>query len=161
MTGMQRGLVRLTLSTTLCTTEAAFPAWKTTSPTATSTACCRCAHDHGLTSQVFVDDYMYAQAVAHKHTPALLLSQVLFFVPSLRAALLAHTVDPSTEFSLLCELSFFFRMLVNAAGATCRATNLLRTLRQDASAATMGLLEGRGVTNTRQAETGVRDAEVG
>lgn len=81
-------------------------------------------------------------------------------MPPLRAALLAHAVDPSTEFSLLCELSFFFRMLVNAGGATCRATNLLRTLRQDASAATMGLLEGKGVVNTRQAETGVRDAEV-
>ncbi len=85
---------------------------------------------------------------------------MLYFTPPLRAAILNHTVDPGIEFSMLCEMCFLFRMLVNAQGATCRATNLLRTLRQDASAATMGLLEGKGVTNTRQAETGVKDAEV-
>lgn len=67
--------------------------------------------------------------------------QVLYFIPELRAALLAVRPDPDEEFSLLDETTLLFRMLLAGGPAACQATNLLRALRQNRGAAALGLLE--------------------
>ncbi|BDA40432.1 probable PAN2-PAN3 deadenylation complex catalytic subunit pan2 [Coccomyxa sp. Obi] len=87
------------------------------------------------------------------------LLQVLYFIPELRAAMLAVRPDPGEEFSLADEVTLLIRMLQNllvedsvlvtllfrmllAGGpAACQATNLLRALRQNKGAAALGLLE--------------------
>jgi len=43
---------------------------------------------------------------------------------------------------LLCEAGFLFRMLEDARGTNCQATNLLRVLGSSRKAATLGLLDG-------------------
>ena len=52
--------------------------------------------------------------------------QVLYFTPSIRNAMLATVPDPEKEFCLTDEMSLLFRMLVNAHGAVCQASNLFR-----------------------------------
>ncbi len=52
--------------------------------------------------------------------------QVLYFTPSIRNAMLATVPDPEKEFCLTDEMSLLFRMLVNARGAVCQASNLFR-----------------------------------
>jgi PAB-dependent poly(A)-specific ribonuclease subunit 2 len=69
---------------------------------------------------------------------------VLYFIPPLRAAILAHAPEPSTDFCMACELMFLFRMLFTAAGTPCQASNLLRALKQNREAAALGLLDGAG-----------------
>ncbi|CAL8467279.1 g6816 [Coccomyxa elongata] len=69
------------------------------------------------------------------------LLQVLYFIPELRAAMLAVRPDPGEEFSLADEVTLLFRMLLAGGPAACQATNLLRALRQNKGAAALGLLE--------------------
>lgn len=53
------------------------------------------------------------------HPPTLMARlQVLFFCPPMRDALMRHVPEPSTEFSLTCEMSLLFRMLATAASGT-------------------------------------------
>jgi PAB-dependent poly(A)-specific ribonuclease subunit 2 len=67
--------------------------------------------------------------------------QLLYYTPHLRAALLRHVCE--REFCLACELGFLAHSLrVCPPGGTCRAANLLRTLRQIREAGALGLLEG-------------------
>jgi hypothetical protein len=61
--------------------------------------------------------------------------QMLYFVPQIRASLLAHLCD--REFCLSCELGLLFKMLDRSAGAVCQASNLLRTLQNIPLARTM------------------------
>lgn len=70
--------------------------------------------------------------------------QALYFIPSFRAAVLSHTPEPDAEFCLACELLFLFRMMLTSEGTPCRASHLLRALRQNREAAALGLLEGSG-----------------
>ena len=55
-----------------------------------------------------------------------IVPQVLYFTPSIRNAMLATVPDPEKEFCLTDEMSLLFRMLVNAHGAVCQASNLFR-----------------------------------
>jgi hypothetical protein len=51
-------------------------------------------------------------------------------VPAFRRAVLQHKPEPESEFCLLCELLFLYRMLMHSNGTPCRASNLLRALGQ-------------------------------
>ncbi len=63
------------------------------------------------------------------------LLQVLYFTPQFREAILEHSPEPDMEFCLSCEMLFLFRMMLTARGTPCRASNLLRALRQVRKAA--------------------------
>ena len=84
--------------------------------------------------------------------------QVLYFIPGMRAALLATMPDPEREFSLLDELALLFRMLASESGHACQATNLLRALRQSREATGLGLLEGHAQKGAHGADIEVRAA---
>jgi hypothetical protein len=56
------------------------------------------------------------------------LSQVLFFIPAVRKAMLSIIPEPEKEFSLSCEMSLLFRMLYTARGSVCQASNLFRSV---------------------------------
>lgn len=59
--------------------------------------------------------------------PPPLSSQVLYFIPPLRAALLAgHLPEPDLEFCMACEMALLFRMLVTSHGAPCQVTSCRR-----------------------------------
>ncbi|KAJ3043872.1 poly(A)-specific ribonuclease [Rhizophlyctis rosea] len=68
--------------------------------------------------------------------------QVLFFNRPLREIAKAHikTKCPK-EFCLCCELGFLFRMLEDARGANCQATNFLRAFSNIPQANALGLFE--------------------
>lgn len=66
-------------------------------------------------------------------------------MPSFRSAVLDHAPEPDQEFCLSCEMKFLFDMMVQAGGTPCRASNLLRALRQVREAGALGLLEGVGL----------------
>uniref|UniRef100_A0A1D1ZYT3 USP domain-containing protein n=1 Tax=Auxenochlorella protothecoides TaxID=3075 RepID=A0A1D1ZYT3_AUXPR len=70
------------------------------------------------------------------------LVQALFFVPGVRAALLRHVPRSNDEFCLAGELALLFRMLQTRGAVVCRASNLLRALRQSPQALALGLVEG-------------------
>ena len=84
--------------------------------------------------------------------------QVLYFIPGMRASLLAAMPDPEREFSLLDELALLFRMLASESGHACQATNLLRALRQSREATGLGLLEGHAQKGAHGADIEVHAA---
>ncbi|KAK9704495.1 poly(A)-specific ribonuclease [Basidiobolus ranarum] len=70
------------------------------------------------------------------------LLQVLFFLPTLRDIAKSHIKSNCPkEFCLLCELGFLFRMLEDAKGRNCQATNLLRAFSTIPQAVALGLFE--------------------
>ena len=81
---------------------------------------------------------------------------MLYFIPGMRASLLATMPDPEREFSLLDELALLFRMLASESGHACQATNLLRALRQSREATGLGLLEGHAQKGAHGADIEVR-----
>ncbi|KAI7871039.1 ubiquitin carboxyl-terminal hydrolase-domain-containing protein [Spinellus fusiger] len=70
------------------------------------------------------------------------LLQVLYFIVPLRKIATSHigTSCPK-ENCLLCELGFLFRMLEDAKGQNCQATNFLRAFSTIPQAAALGLFE--------------------
>lgn len=87
-------------------------------------------------------------------------SQVLYFIPRLRAYFLGSIPSASLEFSLLDELGLLFRMLASESGHACQATNFLRALRQSREATGLGLLEGHTQQGTAGADIEVSTAEL-
>ncbi|RKP36537.1 ubiquitin carboxyl-terminal hydrolase-domain-containing protein [Dimargaris cristalligena] len=70
------------------------------------------------------------------------LLQALFYLPAFRAVAVAHmTLACPLDSCLLCELGFLFRMLEDAHGANCQATNFLRVFSTIRQADALGLLE--------------------
>ncbi|CAJ0827215.1 6249_t:CDS:10 [Entrophospora sp. SA101] len=70
------------------------------------------------------------------------LLQVLFFTPVLRSITNSHigTACPK-ENCLCCELGFLFRMLENARGRNCQASNFLKAFSTIPQALALGLFE--------------------
>ncbi|CAB4393897.1 unnamed protein product [Rhizophagus irregularis] len=70
------------------------------------------------------------------------LLQVLFFTPVLRLITRSHIGTACTkENCLCCELGFLFRMLENARGRNCQASNFLRAFSTIPQALALGLFE--------------------
>ncbi|TPX70585.1 hypothetical protein SpCBS45565_g01672 [Spizellomyces sp. 'palustris'] len=68
--------------------------------------------------------------------------QVLFFTKPLREITKAHiNANCPKEYCLSCELGFLFRMLEDAKGANCQATNFLRAFKTIPQANALGLFE--------------------
>lgn len=68
--------------------------------------------------------------------------QALQYTRALRAFAKRHTLMPCPdEECLLCEAGFLFRMLEEAHGTHCQATNLLRVFRHRPKAHALGLLD--------------------
>lgn len=70
------------------------------------------------------------------------LLQALYYLPPVRASLVAHMSAVHTrEFCLACELGFLFRMLDSCGGSNCHAGNFLRAFGRFVSAGARGLFE--------------------
>ncbi|RIA93213.1 ubiquitin carboxyl-terminal hydrolase-domain-containing protein [Glomus cerebriforme] len=70
------------------------------------------------------------------------LLQVLFFTPVLRLITRSHIGTAcAKENCLCCELGFLFRMLENAKGRNCQASNFLRAFSTIPQASALGLFE--------------------
>lgn len=68
--------------------------------------------------------------------------QALHYALPLRAFAKCHCKMACKEVAcLLCEAGFLFRMLEDAKGTNCQATNLLRALARDPTARSLGLLD--------------------
>ncbi|KAJ3066088.1 poly(A)-specific ribonuclease [Podochytrium sp. JEL0797] len=68
--------------------------------------------------------------------------QLLFFTPPLRQVSKSHICKTcSKPTCLLCELGFLFRMLEDAKGANCQATNFLHVFGKLPQALALGLFE--------------------
>jgi len=92
------------------------------------------------------------------------LVQLLYYQPHARASLLRHVCD--REFCLSCEMGFLansLRVSGEAAAAsapnTCRAANLVRSLRQVREAAALGVLEACDEPGYRPEPSLVRRAQ--
>ncbi|KAF2717991.1 hypothetical protein K431DRAFT_333256 [Polychaeton citri CBS 116435] len=70
------------------------------------------------------------------------LLQLLRFTPVARNLALHHTaLDCQIDHCLLCELGFLVDMLEKAGGQNCQATNFLKSLSKQPTAAALGILE--------------------
>ncbi|TGZ84439.1 hypothetical protein EX30DRAFT_356743 [Ascodesmis nigricans] len=73
------------------------------------------------------------------------LLQLYRFTPQLRNVALMHTALYCTkEDCVICQMGFLFDMLEKAGGLNCQATNFLKTLSANPSAARHGVLEDEG-----------------
>ncbi|KAI9104701.1 ubiquitin carboxyl-terminal hydrolase-domain-containing protein [Phlyctochytrium arcticum] len=79
------------------------------------------------------------------------LLQMMFFTIPLREVLKGHIrANCPKEYCLSCELGFLFRMLEDASGLNCQATNFLRAFKTIPQASALGLFEPEqptGATN--------------
>lgn len=68
--------------------------------------------------------------------------QALHYIHPFRSLAKAHIYDScNREQCFLCEAGFLFRMLEDAKGANCQATNFLRALGNSSRAASLGLMD--------------------
>ncbi|KAG5438494.1 hypothetical protein PCANB_002598 [Pneumocystis canis] len=68
------------------------------------------------------------------------LIQLYYFIPSIRELAIAHSISSCTkEKCLLCEIGFLFKMLSDANGQNCQATNFLHVLSTSSQAVSLGL----------------------
>ncbi|CAO3669082.1 unnamed protein product [Umbelopsis vinacea] len=75
--------------------------------------------------------------------------QMLHFTLPLRKVAISHIgMDCQKENCLCCELGFLFRMLEDANGQNCQATNFLRAFRTIPQAGALGLFEPEQPDNT-------------
>lgn len=79
--------------------------------------------------------------IANSYCNALL--QVLHFTPPIRRIAKSHiaAVNCTKEYCLCCELGFLFRMLEDANGQNCQASNFLRAFSTIPQAAALGLYD--------------------
>ncbi|CAO1617228.1 unnamed protein product [Parajaminaea phylloscopi] len=80
------------------------------------------------------------------------LLQCLFHLPTLRSLAEIHTLAGGPgrcerEDCLLCEAGFLFKMLSDAAGVNCQATNFLRAFAKSRKAISLGLLDDEDTTD--------------
>ncbi|KAG4305310.1 hypothetical protein PORY_001480 [Pneumocystis oryctolagi] len=69
------------------------------------------------------------------------LIQLYYFIPSIRELAIAHSISSCIkEKCLLCELGFLFKMLSDANGQNCQATNFLHVLSTSSQAISLGLI---------------------
>lgn len=69
--------------------------------------------------------------------------QALHYLPPFRETAKAHILQNCPrENCLLCEAGFLFRMLEDAKGANCQASNFLRAFGNSHKAASLGLMDG-------------------
>lgn len=69
------------------------------------------------------------------------LVQLYYFIPSIRELAIAHSISSCTkEDCLLCEMGFLFKMLLDANGQNCQATNFLHVLSKSSQAMSLGLI---------------------
>ena len=80
--------------------------------------------------------------------------QALHYTQPFRAFAKQHTIMPCADDDcLLCEAGFLFRMLEDAHGTHCQATQLLRVLTRSPQAALLGLLDESNAPYSHMAQT--------
>ncbi|KAG8827255.1 poly(A)-specific ribonuclease [Serendipita sp. 399] len=78
--------------------------------------------------------------ILNSYTNALI--QAMHFILPLRTIAKSHiTTDCTREYCLLCELGFVMRMLEDAKGINCQATNFCRAISNISTAATYGVVD--------------------
>lgn len=76
------------------------------------------------------------------------LIQLYYFIFSIRELAIAHSVSScEKEKCLLCEMGFLFKMLSDANGQNCQATNFLHVLSTSPQAISLGLIIDESVEN--------------
>jgi PAB-dependent poly(A)-specific ribonuclease subunit 2 len=81
--------------------------------------------------------------IINSYTNALL--QALHYTEPIRSVAKAHIcVDCQKENCLLCEAGFLFRMLEDAKGTNCQASNFSRAFSATPQASALGLVDGHG-----------------
>ncbi|QSL66214.1 hypothetical protein MERGE_000589 [Pneumocystis wakefieldiae] len=69
------------------------------------------------------------------------LVQLYYFIHSIRQLAIAHSISSCIkEDCLLCEMGFLFKMLFDANGQNCQATNFLHVLSTSSQAMSLGLI---------------------
>ncbi|PWY98088.1 hypothetical protein BCV70DRAFT_202263 [Testicularia cyperi] len=88
--------------------------------------------------------------------------QALHYLPPFRETAKAHILQNCPrENCLLCEAGFLFRMLEDAKGANCQATNFLRAFGNSHKAASLGLMDREdGPTNAAISGAGPGNSEI-
>lgn len=87
--------------------------------------------------------------ISNSYTNALL--QALHYIQPIRAVAKAHIcVDCQKENCLLCEAGFLFRMLEDAKGTNCQASNFSRAFSATPQAMALGLMDGNDKQSVAQ-----------
>lgn len=87
--------------------------------------------------------------ITNSYTNALL--QALHYTSPIRQVAKAHIcIDCQKENCLLCEAGFLFRMLEDAHGTNCQASNFSRAFSATPQASALGLMDGVGKTKIGQ-----------
>jgi len=90
--------------------------------------------------------------IINSYTNALL--QALHYTEPIRAVAKAHIcIDCQKENCLLCEAGFLFRMLEDAKGTNCQASNFSRAFSATPQASALGLIDGNSAKSAPSAAT--------